>query len=47
VNDGRKPTRGLAWGSSFPWHFDKLEKAFVLEGEATLTPDDPALHGGV
>lgn len=41
----KQPTRGFAYGSSFPWHFDKEEKAFVLEGEATLTPDDPALHG--
>lgn len=43
--EGKKPTRGFAYGKEFPWHFDKEEKAFVLEGEATLTPDDPALHG--
>ena len=42
---GRKPSRGFAWGSEFPWHFDKEEKAFVVEGGATLTPDDIAVHG--
>ena len=39
------PTRGFAYGKTFPWHFDKEEKAFILEGEATLTPDDRSLHG--
>ena len=33
---GRKPTRGFAWGAAFPWHFDKEEKAFVVQGGATL-----------
>jgi uncharacterized cupin superfamily protein len=39
------PSRQHAYGASFPWTFDKLEKAFILEGEATLTPDEPSLHG--
>mmetsp|Transcript_22255 Transcript_22255/g.57016 ORF Transcript_22255/g.57016 Transcript_22255/m.57016 type:complete len:195 (+) Transcript_22255:150-734(+) len=39
------PTQKHAFGKEFPWVFDKEEKAYVLEGEATLTPDDPALHG--
>ena len=43
---GRKPTRGFAWGAAFPWHFDKEEKAFVVQGSATLIPDDTAAHGG-
>lgn len=43
--EGRKPTRGFAWGREFPWHFDVEEKAFVVSGEATLTPDDPDAHG--
>ena len=38
---GRKPTQRHAYGGSFPWTFDVLEKAYVLEGEATLTADDP------
>ena len=42
--EGRAPTRGFAWGKSFPWHFDKEEKAFIVSGEATLTPDDPSVH---
>ena len=42
---GRAPTQQHGYGRSFPWHFDMLEKAYVLEGSATLTPDDAALHG--
>jgi len=34
-----------AYGSTFPWHFDMLEKAYVFEGTATLTADDPEKHG--
>jgi len=41
----RAPTRLFAYGKEFPWHFDMLEKAYVLEGSATLTADDPAAHG--
>ena len=43
--DSQPPTRGHAFGQEFPWTFDKMEKAYVLEGEATLTPDDAAVHG--
>ena len=32
-------------GRTFPWTFDMLEKAYVTEGEATLTADDEAAHG--
>eukprot|EP00959_Pyramimonas_sp_CCMP1952_P098472 2058691-Pyramimonas_sp.AAC.1 len=39
------PTQRHAYGKSFPWLFDMLEKAYVLEGEATLTADNPDLHG--
>eukprot|EP00239_Pterosperma_sp_CCMP1384_P003910 CAMPEP_0197845424 /NCGR_PEP_ID=MMETSP1438-20131217/2361_1 /TAXON_ID=1461541 /ORGANISM="Pterosperma sp., Strain CCMP1384" /LENGTH=212 /DNA_ID=CAMNT_0043456713 /DNA_START=1 /DNA_END=639 /DNA_ORIENTATION=+ len=44
-SSGRKPSRGHAYGRTFPWVFDMTEKAYVLEGEATLTPEDPALYG--
>mmetsp|Transcript_17998 Transcript_17998/g.30267 ORF Transcript_17998/g.30267 Transcript_17998/m.30267 type:complete len:183 (-) Transcript_17998:216-764(-) len=40
-----KPRQKHAYGKQFPWVFDMLEKAYVLEGEATLTADDPAHHG--
>ena len=42
---GRTPTQKHGYGRSFPWNFDMLEKAYVLTGSATLTADDPALHG--
>ena len=42
---GRAPTQKHGYGRTFPWHFDMMEKAYVLEGSATLTPDDVALHG--
>lgn len=45
VSQTGAPSRRHAYGKSFPWMFDKLEKAYVLQGEATLTPDDPKLHG--
>ncbi|KAK3242038.1 hypothetical protein CYMTET_48250 [Cymbomonas tetramitiformis] len=39
------PSRQHAYGRTFPWLFDVMEKAYVLEGEATLTADDSTLHG--
>ena len=42
---GRTPTQKHGYGREFPWHFDMLEKAYVLEGSATLTADDPEAHG--
>jgi len=42
---GRAPKNKHAYGSAFPWHFDMLEKAYILEGSATLTADDEAAHG--
>jgi len=41
----RAPSQKHSYGRSFPWHFDVLEKAYVVEGSATLTADDPLLHG--
>ena len=40
------PSQRHAYGADFPWSFDLEEKAYVLEGAATLTADDPARHGG-
>ncbi len=34
------PNGNHAYGREFPWTFDKEEKAYILEGSATLTPDD-------
>eukprot|EP00238_Polyblepharides_amylifera_P005051 CAMPEP_0196593034 /NCGR_PEP_ID=MMETSP1081-20130531/74440_1 /TAXON_ID=36882 /ORGANISM="Pyramimonas amylifera, Strain CCMP720" /LENGTH=142 /DNA_ID=CAMNT_0041916885 /DNA_START=31 /DNA_END=459 /DNA_ORIENTATION=- len=34
-----KPSQHHAYGKTFPWVFDMEEKAYVLEGEATLTAD--------
>jgi len=42
---GRAPTQKHGYGKEFPWLFDMLEKAYVLEGSATLTADDEAAHG--
>mmetsp|Transcript_56325 Transcript_56325/g.96962 ORF Transcript_56325/g.96962 Transcript_56325/m.96962 type:complete len:323 (-) Transcript_56325:429-1397(-) len=42
---GRAATQKHGYGKTFPWHFDMLEKAYVVEGSATLTADDPAAHG--
>jgi len=47
---GRAPSQKHGYGRAFPWHFDVLEKAYVLkayvlEGSATLTADDEAAHG--
>ena len=42
---GRPPTQRHAYGKHFPWTFDLEEKAYVLEGSATLTADDEARHG--
>jgi uncharacterized cupin superfamily protein len=42
---GRAPTQKHGYGREFPWHFDMLEKAYVLEGSATLTADDAVAHG--
>jgi len=39
------PSQRHGYGRSFPWHFDVAEKAYVVEGSATLTADDPSLHG--
>jgi len=39
------PTQKHAFGAKFPWTFDLEEKAYILEGSATLTPDDAAKHG--
>eukprot|EP00658_Telonema_sp_P-2_P065212 TRINITY_DN54513_c0_g1_i1.p1 TRINITY_DN54513_c0_g1~~TRINITY_DN54513_c0_g1_i1.p1 ORF type:complete len:133 (+),score=20.54 TRINITY_DN54513_c0_g1_i1:136-534(+) len=39
------PSQHHAYGSEFPWTFDMEEKAYVLEGTATLTADDPERHG--
>lgn len=44
-DSGRTPTQKHGYGNSFPWHFDMLEKAYVLQGSATLTADDTELHG--
>uniref|UniRef100_A0A7S1BDB3 (S)-ureidoglycine aminohydrolase cupin domain-containing protein n=1 Tax=Corethron hystrix TaxID=216773 RepID=A0A7S1BDB3_9STRA len=41
----RAPSQHHGYGRTFPWHFDVLEKAYVVEGSATLTADDPVLHG--
>lgn len=35
------PKQHHAYGAEFPWKFDMTEKAYILEGSATLTPDDP------
>ena len=43
--DGRPPTQRHAYGADFPWHFDLEEKAYVIEGSATLTADEPDKHG--
>ena len=42
---GRAPTQKHGYGKTFPWHFDMLEKAYILVGSATLTADDEAAHG--
>ena len=39
------PSQHHAYGKSFPWTFDMEEKFYVLEGSATLTPDDADKHG--
>jgi uncharacterized cupin superfamily protein len=39
------PTQRHAYGSEFPWTFDMEEKAYILEGSATLTARDEAKHG--
>jgi uncharacterized cupin superfamily protein len=39
------PTQKHAYGESFPWTFDMEEKAYIIEGTATLTADDEAKHG--
>lgn len=41
----RPPTQRHAYGKTFPWKFDMEEKAYVLEGSATLTADDPVKNG--
>ena len=46
TQQGRSPTQHHAYGQTFPWAFDMEEKAYVLEGSATLTADDPHKHGG-
>merc|ERR1712166_29897 len=33
------PSQRHAYGAEFDWKFDMEEKAYILEGEATLTPD--------
>lgn len=33
------------YGATFDWHFDQIEKAYILEGSATLTADDPDIFG--
>ena len=45
AGDRRPPTQRHAYGSDFPWVFDMEEKAYVIEGSATLTADDPEIHG--
>ena len=39
------PSQRHAYGASFPWTFDMEEKFYVIEGSATLTPDDAEKHG--
>ena len=39
------PNGNHAFGREFPWTFDKEEKAYILEGSATLTPDDADKYG--
>jgi hypothetical protein len=34
-----------AYGAEFPWTFDLEEKAYILEGSATMTADDAEKHG--
>tara|TARA_B100000795_G_C22757882_1_gene422294 strand:+ start:82 stop:1362 length:1281 start_codon:yes stop_codon:yes gene_type:complete len=41
----KPPTQHHAYGQTFPWTFDRCEKAYILQGTATLTPDDSAKHG--
>eukprot|EP00729_Bicosta_minor_P010615 gene10615-10509_t len=41
----KPPKQHHAYGAEFPWKFDMTEKAYILEGSATLTPDDPEKHG--
>jgi hypothetical protein len=36
---------GCRYGATFDWHFDQIEKAYILEGSATLTADDPDIFG--
>ena len=45
TQSGRQPTQHHAYGATFPWVFDMEEKAYVLQGTATLTADDPEKHG--
>jgi uncharacterized cupin superfamily protein len=41
----RPPTQHHAYGQTFPWTFDLCEKAYIMEGSATLTANDPTKHG--
>jgi len=43
AQEGRKATSKHSFGSNFPWSFDVMEKAYILEGSATMTPDDPSM----
>jgi uncharacterized cupin superfamily protein len=44
---GRKSTSKHSYGASFPWTFDVQEKAYILEGSATLTPTNPSVGSPV
>eukprot|EP00037_Helgoeca_nana_P007543 m.68658 g.68658 ORF g.68658 m.68658 type:complete len:179 (-) comp18332_c0_seq1:119-655(-) len=44
---GRKRRGRHSYGTGFPWVFDMEEKAYILTGSATLTPDDPAMGAAV